>query len=202
MPSPRFLPALAWAATAAYAGAAGVPAAVPPTYTELAALVARAEGGDEAALADGLAATAAFPEGPLAGAARGRLVILQGQAGSFVASRYWRFYRGFTELNRYIASHGEDPLPRVWRAAAAVETSYVFWSQANTRADLSRAAELYAADPDLPDETPRCKLLLGTCAKDAGDLRAALAYWREAYAADPTDAAGREAARLLALFTG
>jgi len=178
-------------------------AAAPPpsTYEEVAALVARAEAAalpaDEA-----LTLVAASPDAPLAGAALGRLYVLRSGHASLTMLKYMDVYRGFSALNEYIGTHREDPLPRVWRAASAVETKYVLWSISRTREDLAAAAEFCRGDPALPDQRPRCKLLLGIMAKDSGDLEEALRLWAEAFAADPTGPAGKEAARLLALFTG
>lgn len=176
-------------------------ASLPATYEEVASLVARAEAAELSA-DEALALVAASPEAPLAGAALGRLYILRSGHASLSMLKYMDIYRGFTALNGYIADHLEDPLPRVWRAASAVETKYVMWSISRTRDDIAAAAEYCRADPALPDQAPRCKLLLGTMAKDDGDLEEALRLWAEAFAADPTGPAGKEAARLLALFTG
>jgi hypothetical protein len=180
----------------------GAAAASPPAaYGEVAALVARAEAAEISA-DEALALVAAAPEAPLAGAALGRLYILRSGHASLSILKYMDIYRGFYALNGYIADHQEDPLPRVWRAASAVETKYVMWSISRTRGDIAAAAEFSSEDPALPDQRPRCKLLLGTMAKDSGDLEEALRLWAEAFAADPTGPAGKEAARLLALFTG
>jgi hypothetical protein len=180
---------------------AAAAAAPPATYEAVASLVARAEAAELSADV-ALALVAAAPEAPLAGAALGRLYILRSGHASLSILKYMDIYRGFTALNGYIADHREDPLPRVWRAASAVETKYVMWSISRTRDDIAAAAEYCRADPALPDLTPRCKLLLGTMAKDDGDLEEALRLWAEAFAADPTGPAGKEAAKLLALFTG
>jgi hypothetical protein len=180
---------------------AAAAAAPPATYEAVASLVARAEAAELSA-DEALALVAAAPEAPLAGAALGRLYILRSGHASLSILKYMDIYRGFTALNGYIADHREDPLPRVWRAASAVETKYVMWSISRTRDDIAAAAEYCRADPALPDLTPRCKLLLGTMAKDDGDLEEALRLWAEAFAADPTGPAGKEAAKLLALFTG
>jgi hypothetical protein len=171
------------------------------TYAEVAALVAAAEEG-EVAPGDAMAELDASPDAPLAGAARGRLYILNTRNAPFSLVRYANIYRGFEALNDYISTHDGDPLPRVWRATSAVETDYVLWSMSRTRDDLRAAGEMCQADPDLPNQTPRCKLLLGTMAKDEGDLEEALRLWAEAFEADPSGPAGREAARLLDLFTG
>ena len=176
-------------------------ASPPATYGEVAALVARAEAAEIPA-DEALELVSAAPEAPLAGAAMGRLYILRSGQASLSMLKYMDIYRGFTALNGYIADHREDPLPRVWRAASAVETKYVMWSISRTRDDIAAAAEFCRADPALPDLTPRCKLLLGTMAKDDGDLDEALRLWAEAFAADPTGPAGKEAAKLLELFTG
>jgi hypothetical protein len=177
-------------------------AAEPPaTYADVAALVARAEAGTLAA-EEAFDLVGAAPDAPLAGAARGRLYILRSNDASLALLKYWDIYRGFYALHEYIRDHAGDPLPRVWRAASAVETKYILWSLSRTRADLAAASELCRGDPSLPDLTPRCTLLLGTMAKDAGDLPEALRLWAEAFAADPTGPVGKEAARLLALFTG
>jgi tetratricopeptide (TPR) repeat protein len=178
-----------------------VAGAAVSTYAEVAALVAAVEEG-EVALDDAAAQIEAAPDAPLAGAALGRLYILRTREAPFSLVKYANMYRGFRALNDYIAAHGEDPLPRVWRAASAVETNYVLWSMSRTRDDLRAAGDLCRADPDLPNQTPRCKLLLGTMAKDEGDLEQALRLWAEAFEADPNGRTGREAARLLDLFTG
>jgi hypothetical protein len=191
---------LFFALTLPFAGTAHA-ASPPATYGEVAALVARVEVGEVPA-AEALDLVAAAPDAPLAGAALGRLYILRSGHASTAVLKYMDIYRGFTALNGYIADHQEDPLPRVWRAASAVETKYVLWSISRTRGDLAAAAEFCGDDPALPDQRPRCKLLLGIMAKDSGDLAEALRLWAEAFAADPTGPAGKEAARLLALFTG
>lgn len=180
---------------------AAAAAAPPATYEEVASLVARAEEAELSA-DEALELVAAAPEAPLAGAAMGRLYIVRSGHASLSILKYMDIYRGFTALNGYIADHREDPLPRVWRAASAVETKYVMWSISRTRDDLAAAAEFCRYDPALPDQRPRGKLLLGTMAKDEGNLAEALRLWAEAFAADPTGPAGKEAARLLALFTG
>jgi len=180
---------------------AAAAASPPATYAEVASLVARAEAGELPA-AEALALVEGAPEAPLAGAALGRLYVLRSGGASFSMLKYMDIYRGFSALNEYIGDHAEDPLPRVWRAASAVETKYVLWSISRTRADLAAAAEFCRADPSLPDQTPRCNLLRGTMAKDSGDLEEALRLWAEAFASDPTGPAGKEAARLLSLFTG
>ncbi|MGD8717580.1 MAG: hypothetical protein PVH29_02045 [Candidatus Zixiibacteriota bacterium] len=171
------------------------------TYAEVAALVAAAEEGDVAP-GDAMAELDASPDVPLAGAARGRLYILSTRNAPFSLVKYANIYRGFEALNDYVSTHDGDPLPRVWRATSAVETDYVLWSMSRTRDDLRAAGAMCQADPDLPNQTPRCKLLLGTMAKDEGDLEEALRLWAEAFEADPSGPAGREAARLLDLFTG
>jgi hypothetical protein len=191
--------AVGWAASAA---GAETPPAIPYTYTQVYELVARAEGGDCEARAEGLAAFKAEPDGPLAGAAYGRLLVVEGCAQAFVAMRYYDYWRGFRALNEYIGGHAGDPTPRVWRAASAVDTNYVFWSAAKAEADLEFALKAFTADADLPGDPARCKLLLGMLAKDQGDLKGALTWWREAFAADPAGPAGKEAARYLELFTG
>lgn len=180
---------------------AAAAASPPATYGEVAALVTRAEAGEVSA-DEAFELIAAAPDAPLAGAALGRLYVLRSGRASTAVVKYMDIYRGFSALNEYIANHREDPLPRVWRAASAVETKYVLWSISRTRGDLSAAAEFCGDDPALPDQRPRCKLLLGIMAKDSGDLDEALRLWAEAFAADPTGPAGAEAARLLALFTG
>jgi len=188
-----------------WTAAAWAAAAAPPggyTYTGVMNLVARAEAGDCDARAEGLAAFGRDAENPLAGAAWGRLVVLSGCDQPFVAMKYWDYWRGFRALNGYIANHGEDPTPRVWRAAAAVDTNYALWKMSDARADLEFALAAYDEDPDLPGDAARCKTLLGVIAKDEGDLAAALTWWRAAFAEDPAGPAGREAARWLALFTG
>ena len=177
-------------------------AAEPPaTYDDVASLVARAEAGELPA-DEAFAFVSAAPEAPLAGAALGRLYVLRSKDASFTMLKYMDIYRGFTALNGYIQHHRGDPLPRVWRAASAVETKYVLWSLSRTREDLAAAGDFCRDDPSLPDQAPRGKLLLGIMAKDAGDLPEALRLWAEAFAADPTGSAGKEAAKLLALFTG
>jgi hypothetical protein len=185
------------ASTLPFAAAAAGP---PTTYADVAAVVTRAERGETSA-DEAFALVSAAPDAPLAGAARGRLYILRGKEAPFSALMYFDVYRGFTAMNEYIQNHREDPLPRVWRAASAVETGYVLWSLSLTREDLAVAVDLCRADPALPDETARCRLLLGIMAKDGGDLDEALRLWAEAFAADPTGPVGKEAARLLELFT-
>lgn len=184
--------------TPSLAAAAAEP---PSTYAEVAALVSAAERG-EAAPAEAFALVSAAPDAPLAGAALGRLHVLKSDETPFILLKFLEMQRGFVALNRYIKKHREDPLPRVWRAASAVETDYVLWSVSDTRKDLEAASRYCRGDPSLPDQTPRCKLLLGKVAKDLGDLEEALRLWGEAYAADPTGPTGKEAARLLELFTG
>jgi len=186
------------ALTLPFAAAAAEP---PATYDDVASLVARAEAGELPAN-EAFALVSAAPEAPLAGAALGRLYVLRGKDASFTMLKYMDTYRGFTALNGYIRNHRGDPLPRVWRAASAVETKYVLWSLSRTREDLAAAGDFCRDDPSLPDQAPRCKLLLGIMAKDAGDLPEALRLWAETFAADPTGSAGKEAAKLLALFTG
>ncbi len=185
--------------TVVFAGAATASAV---TYDEVVALVARAEAGDRAARDEGLKILKEDPSAPLAEAARGRLLVLRAEDAKFVMLYFLDLQRGVLALYRYVAARPDDPLPRVWRAASAVETNYVLWSAANTRADLKAAAAAYAADGREPDESIRCKLLMGYVAKDGGDLKTALGFWREAFAADPTGPVGAEAAKLLALFTG
>jgi len=183
--------------------AAEKPATAPSyTYTQVYELVTKAEGGDSAAKTAGLGSLREAPDVPLAGAAWGRLMVVGGCGKAFVAIRYWDYWRGFVALNAYIAAHPSDPIPRVWRAASAVDTNYVFWKPAAARADVAFALQSMTEDPDLPGEPARCKLLMGIIAKDNGDLEAAMAWWQEAFAADPAGPAGREAARYLDLFTG
>ncbi len=180
---------------------AAAAAELPSTYAEVAALVSAAERG-EVAPGEALALVSAAPTAPLAGAALGRLHVLKSDETPFILLKFLEMQRGFVALNGYVKKHREDPLPRVWRAASAVETAYVLWSVADTREDLEAASRFCRADPSLPDQTPRCKLLLGKVAKDTGDLDEALRLWGEAYAADPTGPTGKEAAQLLELFTG
>lgn len=176
-------------------------AEAPTTYADVAALVARAESGDVSpGEAYGLLATA--PAAPLADAGLGRLRLLRAVEAPFAVFYYTNIYLGFRALNEYIANHGDDPLPRVWRAASAVETRYVMWSLPQARADLELACRRCEEDAALPNYEPRARLLLGIMAKDEGDLEQALRLWSEAFASDPTGPVGREAARLLALFTG
>jgi hypothetical protein len=180
----------------------GASAAEPPsTYAEVAAAVDAAERGEMTA-PEALALVSAAPEAPLAGAARGRLLVLKSRDTPFIMLKFLEMQRGFDALNLYVESHREDPLPRVWRAASAVETNYVLWSVADTRKDLLSAYDFCLRDPALPDQTARCKLLLGLVAKDSGELEQALKLWADAFAADPTGAAGKKAAKLLELFTG
>lgn len=180
----------------------GASAAEPPsTYAEVAAVVAAAERGEMPA-ADALALVTAAPGAPLAGAALGRLRVLNSHVTPFGMLKFLEMQRGFEALKSYVNNHREDPLPRVWRAASAVETNYALWSLADTRQDLVTASNLYRRDPALPDQKARCKLLLGLVAKDDGELEEALRLWAEAFAADPTGAAGKEAAKFLELFTG
>ncbi len=194
----RLAPTLILIASTSLA-AAGPP---PRTYGEVAALVARAETRDGVTVEEAWARISASPDTPLAQAALGRLYFLKSRGAAFILLRYLDIYKGHTALNRYIAQHQQDPLPRVWRAAAAVETNYLLWDKAKAAADLDFALAAYRGDPSLPDRTPRCKLLLGVIAKDRGDLSTALRFWREAFAADPLGPAGTEAAKMLTLFTG
>lgn len=178
------------------------PAAEPPsTYAEVAAVVALAEAGempgDEA-----LTLVSAAPDAPLAGAALGRLYVLKSHRTAFAGLRFLEMEKGFVALNSYINSHRGDPLPHVWRGTSAFETDFVLWSAASAREDLRLAVDLYRDDPSLPDQTPRCKLILGLIAKNEGDLETALRLWAGAFAADPTGPYGKEAAALLELFTG
>jgi hypothetical protein len=194
----RIAPAIAFLTLPLVASAAEPPS----TYAGVAAVVAAAERGgmtvDEAqALIE-----AAPPETPLAAAALGRLHILKSHETPFVMLRFLEARKGFAALNAYIAEHRGDPLPRVWRGASAVETNFVLWSVADARRDLEAACELCRGDPSLPDCTAHSKLLLGTIAKDEGDLERALRLWAEAFAADPTGPYGRKAATFLKLFTG
>lgn len=177
-------------------------AAAPPTYMEVRALVARAEAGDCAARAEALANWKDDRTAPLVRAAWGRLMIVRSCEQPLIAMRYLDQYRGFVALNEYIAGHGDDPQARVWRAASAVETDYVLWSMERAQADVTIALAAYKQDPDLPNESARCRFLLGMMAKDEGDLPSALRHWREVYESDPLSPAGKEAARMLALFTG
>jgi len=187
-----------WAVAAALTASAW-----PVTAEEAAALVAAAEGGDARALAEGITCLRAQEDAPLAGAALGRLYILQSRGARFQLLAFLGQYRGFRALGKYVARHPDEPLPRVWRAASAVETNYVFHNAARARADTTAALALYEADAAAPlAARARCYLLLGVIAKDEGLLDDALAWWSRAFAADPTGPAGTEAARLLALFTG
>ncbi|UCH78001.1 MAG: hypothetical protein JSU81_09800 [Candidatus Coatesbacteria bacterium] len=173
----------------------------PTTYADVAALVARAEAGDvSAGEAYDLLETA--PDVPLAGAGLGRLRLLRARDAPFAMFYYVNLYLGFQALNDYIADHHDDPLPHLWRAASAVETRYVMWGLAEARADLELTCRLCGEDPYLPNHEPRARLLLGIMAKDEGDLEGALRLWSQAYAGDPTGPVGREAAKLLDLFTG
>jgi len=190
------------AVTAALTLPLGASAAGPPsTYAEVAAVVDAAERGEMPA-AEALALVTAAPDAPLAGAALGRLRVLNSHDTPFVMLKFLEMQKGFDALNLYVNNHREDPLPRVWRAASAVETKYALWSVADTRQDLLSAYDFCRCDPALPDQTARCKLLLGLVAKDSGELEQALRLWAEAFAADPTGAAGKKAAKLLELFTG
>jgi len=184
--------------TLSLAAAAAEP---PSTYAEVAALVSAAERG-ETAPAEAFALVSAAPDAPLAAAALGRLNVLKSDERPFILLKFLEMQRGFVALNKYVKHHREDPLPRVWRAASAVETDYALWSVSKTREDLEAACRFCRGDPSLPDQTARCKLLLGNVAKDTGDLEQALRLWGEAYAADPTGPTGKKAARLLELFTG
>jgi len=180
----------------------GASAAEPPsTYGEVAAVVDAAERG-EMTVAAALALVSAAPDAPLAGAALGRLHVLKSREAPFIMLEFLEIQKGFGGLNLYIKDHREDPLPRVWRAASAVETNYALWSLADTRADLVSAYDFCLRDTSLPDQTARCKLLLGFVAKDSGELEQALRLWADAFAADPAGPAGKKAAQLLALFTG
>ncbi len=177
-------------------------AAEPPsTYAEVAALVALAEAG-EVAVDEALALVSASPDAPLADAAQGRLRVLKSHRTAFVGLKFLEMERGFVALNSYVEKHRGDPLPHVWRGASAFETDFVLWSAASAREDLRFALDLYRDDPSLPDETPRCKLILGVMAKNEGDLETALRLWAEAFAADPVGPYGNEAAAFLELFTG
>jgi hypothetical protein len=177
-------------------------AAEPPsTYAEVAAVVALAEAG-EVAVDEALELVSAAPDAPLAGAALGRLCVLKGHEMAFTASRFLEIRKGFGALNLYIDSHRGDPLPHAWRGASAYETRFVLWSAADAREDLRLACDLCRGDSSLPDQTPRCKLILGLMAKNEGDLETALRLWAEAFAADPIGPYGKEAAALLELFTG
>lgn len=177
-------------------------AAEPPgTYAEVAAVVELAEAG-EMAVDEALALVSAAPDAPLAGAASGRLHVLKGCSKAFGGLRLLEIERGFAALNSYVDSHGGDPLPRVWRGVSAFETDFALWSVASAREDLRLAIALYRDDPSLPDQTSRCKLILGFIAKNEGDLETALRLWAEAFAADPTGPYGKEAAAFLELFTG
>jgi hypothetical protein len=177
-------------------------AAEPPsTYAEVAAVVELAE-AREMPLSEALALISAAPDAPLAGAALGRLRVLNGRRKAFVGLRFLELEKGFVALNSYINSHRGDPLPHVWRGVSAYETGFVLWSAASAREDLRLAIGLYRDDPYLPDRTPRCKLVLGLIAKNEGDLETALRLWAEAFAADPTGPYGKEAAAFLELFTG
>jgi tetratricopeptide (TPR) repeat protein len=192
-----------WVCVGGFAGAAEGPVPrTPMTYMEVRALVARAEAGDCAARTEGLARWKNDAATPLAPAAWGRLMVVRSCGRSTAATMYFDQYRGFVALNEYLAAHGDDPQARVWRAASAVETAYVLWSMERAQADITVALAAYKQDPDLPDETGRCRFLLGMMAKDRGDLPAALKYWKEVYEAEPLSRAGAEAARMLALFTG
>ncbi|HUV87536.1 MAG TPA: hypothetical protein VMX79_10550 [bacterium] len=177
-------------------------AAEPPsTYAEVAAVVALAEAG-ETAVDEALELVSAAPDAPLAGAALGRLRVLKSHEMAFTASRFLEMRKGFAALNSYVQRHQEDPLPHVWRGASAFETGFVLWSAASAREDLRLACDLYRGDSSLPDQTPRCKLILGLVAKNEGDLDEALRLWAEAFAADPTGPYGKEAAAFIELFTG
>ncbi len=185
--------------TIPFAAAAAEP---PSTYAGVAAVVAAVERGDATADEALALVEAAPPDTPLAAAALGRLHILKAHETPFLMLKFLETRKGFAALNAYIAAHRGDPLPRVWRGASAVETNFVLWSAANARRDLEAACELCRGDPSLPDYTAHSKLLLGTIAKDEGDLARALRLWAEAFAADPTGPYGRKAAAFLELFTG
>jgi tetratricopeptide (TPR) repeat protein len=189
------------AATAWLLPLAASAAEPPSTYAEVAAVVELAEAG-ETPVDEALALVSAAPDAPLAGAALGRLRVLNGRQKAFVGLRFLEMEKGFVALNSYINSHRGDPLPHVWRAVSAYETRFALWSAASAREDLRLAIDLYRDDPSLPDQTPRCKIILGLIAKNEGDLETALRLWAEAFAADPTGRYGKEAAALLELFTG
>lgn len=172
------------------------------SYDDVAALVENAAKGDGNVVREALATLANHPDAPLALAARGRLLTLRSQYQPFVLMSYLDQYHGMKALNDYIARDGDDPLPRVWRAASAPASNYVLWTRNKTRQDLEFALAAYQNGARRPDLTARCKLLLGLLAKDSGDLELALFYWRETVRLDPEGAAGREAAALIALFTG
>lgn len=185
-------------------GAAAASTIYPPPQApaEVAALVAAAEAGDEEALRWGLGYFKSHAEAPLGGAALGRLYVLEGRRARFQLLAVIPQWRGFRALGAYITAHADEPLPRLWRAASAVETNYMFHNAAKAREDLAAALAVYEEADAPAGELARCYLLLGTVAKDEGKLDEALGYWSRAFAADPTGPAGREAARLLALFTG
>lgn len=179
----------------------GSAAEPPSTYAEVAAIVALAEAGEMTA-DEASALVSAAPDAPLAGAALGRLHVLESHRTAFAGLRFLEMRKGFAALNSYVQRHREDPLPHVWRGASAFETGFVFRSVASAREDLRLACDLYRGDSSLPDQTPRCKLLLGLMAKNEGDLDEALRLWAEAFAADPVGPYGKEAAAFLDLFTG
>lgn len=189
------------AATAWLIPLAASAAEPPSTYVEVAAVVELAEAG-ETPVDEALALVSAAPDAPLAGAALGRLHVLKTHRTAFAGLRFLEMEKGFVALNSYINSHRGDPLPHVWRAVSAYETGFALWSAASAREDLRLAIDLYRDDPSLPDQTPRCKLILGLIAKNEGDLETALRLWAEAFAADPTGPYGKEAAAFLELFTG
>ncbi len=177
-------------------------AAEPPsTYAEVAAIVALAEAGEITA-GEALSLVSAAPDAPLAGAALGRLRVLKSHRIAFSGLRFLEMEKGFVALNSYLKGHRGDPLPHVWRGASAFETDFVLWSAASAREELRFACELYGDDSSLPDQTSRCKLILGLMAKNEGDLDEALRLWAEAFAADPVGPYGKEAAAFLDLFTG
>jgi len=186
----------------AAAAAAPAPAASAPTYDEVLAVVARAEAGDHAARKGGIALLRENPSAPLAGAALGRLLVLQSQRLPIQVLGYLDLQRGFIVLTQYINAHPQEPWPRLWRGASALETGYSFWSAERARADLETALPALQAEPAAQADVPRCLLLLGIVSKDVGDLDAAFMYWRQAAAADPDGPAGAEAAKLIMLFTG
>lgn len=189
--------AIAFWALPLVASAAGPPS----TYAEVAALVALAEAGD-VAVDEALALVSAAADAPLADAALGRLRVLKSHRTAFVGLKFLEMEKGFVALNSYVEGHRGDPLPHVWRGASAFETDFVLWGEASAREDLRFAVGLYRDDPSLPDETPRCKLILGVMAKNEGDLETALRLWAEAFAADPVGPYGKEAGAFLQLFTG
>src|SRR5512136_1548225 len=96
--------ALWWVCVGGFAAGAERPAAPTPpmTYTEIRALVAKAEAGDGAARTEGLARWEDDTATPLARAAWGRLMVVRSCSRSLIVVKYFDQYRGFLALNGYL----------------------------------------------------------------------------------------------------